>query len=176
MARDVKMRSSPVQFSRRRFLAAGCTTLSGTLVTDLAAPLALAAATRSDVAYPRVDVVAIDTLKDDVPVSFTYPDATSPALLVRLRQAAPGGVGPDRRVVAFSRLCTHKGCPVSYRAERKLFICPCHWSSFDPGKAGQMVIGQGSEPLPQIALELNGKVIQAVGISGLVYGRETNIL
>jgi hypothetical protein len=39
-----------------------------------------------------------------------------------------------------------------------------------------MVIGQGSEALPQIALRVHGNTVQAVGIEGLIYGRHTNIL
>ena len=27
---------------------------------------------------------------------------------------------------AFSVRCTHLGCPVSWEAEAKLFLCPCH--------------------------------------------------
>ena len=65
---------------------------------------------------------------------------------------------------------------MAYRPERKLLICPCHWSSFDPAKAGQMVIGQASQALPQIALRLQGNTVQAIGIEGLVYGRHTNVL
>ena len=165
----------PQKPSRRRFIAAGCTTLSTSLVTELVPSMAVAAAAPGKT-YPRIDIVPIDALKDEVPVAFNYPDPSSPALLLQLREPAAGGIGPDRRVVAYSRLCTHKGCPVAYRPERKLFICPCHWSSFDPAKSGQMVIGQGSESLPQIALELNAKTIQAVGVTGLIFGRETNIL
>ena len=56
-----------------------------------------------------------------------------------------------------------------------MLICPCHWSSFDPAKAGRMVIGQASEPLPQITLRVMGDKVQAVGVSGLIYGRHTNI-
>jgi arsenite oxidase small subunit len=73
-------------------------------------------------------------------------------------------------------LCTHKGCPVSFRPERKLLICPCHWSSFDPAKEGEMVIGQGSQALPRILLRLEGDMVQAVGVDGLIYGREVNVL
>jgi arsenite oxidase small subunit len=97
-------------------------------------------------------------------------------VLLRLKSPAQGGIGPGSSIVAFSSLCTHKGCPVSYRPEHKLLICPCHWSTFDPVKSGQMVIGQGSQALPQIELRLKENVIQAVGISGLIYGRQTNIL
>src|SRR5690606_33822117 len=115
-----------------------------------------------------VRVTDLDALQVDVPVSFTYPDDTSPAVLVRLAQAAAGGVGPGNSIVAYSQLCTHKGCPVSYRAERKLLICPCHWSSFDPAKAGQMVIGQASQPLPQIRLLVRDNAVFAAGVDGLI--------
>jgi arsenite oxidase small subunit len=163
--------------SRRRFLGISCTTLSGGIVAGIAPTITtVAAQALQSENYPVVDVAALDGLKEDTPLPFTYPDAKSPAVLVRLRQPAAGGIGPNNTVVAYSILCTHKGCPVAYRPERKLLICPCHWSSFDPTKGGQIVIGQGSQALPQITLRLNGKMIQAVGVTGLIYGRETNIL
>lgn len=177
MSEDRNDQSPPCSVSRRRFIGIGCTTVSGSLFAGMAPSLATAAlqSVQRDV-YPVMDITTVDAVKDDAPIYFSYPDASAPAILLRLRQPAPGGIGPDDRLVAFSRLCTHKGCPVAYRPERKLFICPCHWSSFDPSKAGQMVIGQGSQALPQINLRLNGTMIQAVGVSGLIYGRETNIL
>jgi len=160
--------------TRRQFLRIGCTTLSGSLVAGIAP--SVAAQTLQGDAYPSVDVAGLDAIKEDVPIPFNYPDARSPAVLLRLRESSAGGIGPNNAIVAYSTLCTHKGCPVAYRPERKLLICPCHWSSFDPSKAGQMVIGQGSQSLPQITLRLNGKIVQATGITGLIYGRETNIL
>ena len=165
------------QVSRRNFLRISCTTLSGSWVAGLA-PGVAAATTQAlqTESYPTVDVALLDSIKEDTPITFTYPDATSPAVLLRLREPAAGGIGPNGTIVAYSMLCTHKGCPVAYRPERRLLICPCHWSSFDPAKAGQIVIGQASESLPQIALRLNGKLVQAVGVSGLIYGRHTNIL
>ena len=71
-----------------------------------------------------------------------------------MNEAALGGVGPDSSIVAFSTLCTHKGCPVAYRPEHRLLICPCHWSSFDPAKAGGLVIGQASQALARIELRI----------------------
>ena len=157
--------------SRRDFIKIGCTTISGSLVAGLATgPSNAPAQTMPGSEYPTLDVAALESIKEDTPILFTYPDATSPAVLLRLRQPAAGGVGPNNSIVAYSRLCTHKGCPVAYRPERKLLICPCHWSSFDPGKAGQMVIGQGSQALPQIALRINGTVVQATGVTGLITG------
>jgi len=162
--------------TRREFIRIGCTTISGSLVAGVAPALSAAGLAATGDNYPTVDVAALSTIKVDTPIAFTYPDANSPAVLLRLAQPAAGGVGPNDSIVAYSSLCTHKGCPVGYRPERKLLICPCHWSSFDPGKAGQMVIGQGSQALPQITLRVNGTMVQATGINGLIYGRETNIL
>lgn len=130
----------------------------------------------ADKPLPELRIAELDALKPDVPVPFAYPDASSPAVLVRLRGPAAGGVGPGQSVVAFSVLCTHKGCPVSYKPERKLLICPCHWSTFDPTKSGQMVIGQASQPLPQIRLRIDGNAVVAVGVDGLIFGRHTNML
>jgi arsenite oxidase small subunit len=160
--------------SRRQFIRI---TLSGSLAAGIAPAWPGAAAQAiAGAAYPSVDVAPLDSIKEGVPVAFTYPDPSSPAILLRLRQPAAGGVGPNGTIVAYSTLCTHKGCPVAWRPERNLLICPCHWSSFDPSKAGQIVIGQASQSLPQIALRVAGPMVQAIGVTGLIYGRETNIL
>lgn len=171
--KDTRDDSVTPAMSRREFLALGCTAAAGAAVAGWL-PGSAEAAPAS--AMPVAEIARLDALKDGEPVPFTYPDASSPAVLLRLPAPAHGGVGPDNRVVAFSTLCTHKGCPVAYRPERQLMICPCHWSSFDPAKGGQMVIGQASQALPQIELKVEGGVVKAVGIRGLIYGRHTNIL
>jgi arsenite oxidase small subunit len=161
------------RLTRRDLVKATGVGLSGYVLHELAAA---APADTAQQQYPETRVADVDALKVDVPVPFTYPDETSPAMVVRLREGAAGGVGPGNTIVAFSQLCTHKGCPVSYRPERKLLICPCHWSSFDPAKAGQMVIGQASQALPQIRLRITDNVVFAVGVDGLIFGRHTNML
>ena len=165
----------PCRVSRRTFVIASSAGLSGTLIPGLASAVAGTSAEKP-AAPPAVRIADIASLKVDVPLPFTYPDENSQAMLLRLRQPAQGGVGPDGTIVAYSQLCTHKGCPVAYRPERKLFICPCHWSSFDPAKAGQMVIGQGSHSLPRILLRVEAGAVHAVGVDGLIYGRHTNVL
>ncbi|MGI9385499.1 MAG: arsenate reductase (azurin) small subunit [Methyloligellaceae bacterium] len=126
--------------------------------------------------YPVVDVAPLTKLEPGTTVDFSYPDTDAPALLLRLDGPADGGIGPNESVVAFSLLCTHKGCPLNFKSERNMLICPCHWSSFDPAKAGRLVIGQASDPLPQITLRVTDGIVQAIGISGLIYGRHTNII
>ena len=125
--------------------------------------------------YPVVDVAKLADLEVGAEVAFNYPDEDSPAVLIRLEGAAEDGIGPDQSIVAFSQLCTHQGCPISFKKGRGMLLCGCHWSSFDPAKGGRVIIGQASERLPQIALRVNNDTIQAVGVSGLIYGRHTNI-
>lgn len=31
----------------------------------------------------------------------------------------------------FSRKCPHLGCKLNYHSEKKIFLCPCHQSTFD---------------------------------------------
>lgn len=126
--------------------------------------------------YPVIAVAPLERITRGAIVAFAYPDSGAPALLLRLNEPALGGVGPNREIVAYSTLCTHKGCPVSYKPEHKLIICPCHWSTFDPAKSGELVIGQASQNLPQIELRIERGVVQAVGVSGLIYGRHTNVV
>mgnify|MGYP006204053795 CR=1 FL=1 len=126
--------------------------------------------------YPLVDIGPLSGLQVGGAVGFHYPDEDSPAIMLHLTETAKDGVGPTGSVVAYSTLCTHKGCPVQFHPERKMLICPCHWSTFDVAKAGGVVIGQASQSLPQIKLRIEGGRIQAYGVDGLIYGRHTNIL
>lgn len=178
-----KDQQAPASNGRRIFLRVSCGTVAGGASLALGAAGAqtpaspVTAAKPADPApLPVVDVAPLEAIKEGGLVQFGYPDARSPAVLLRLAESAVRGVGPNSAIVAYSSLCTHKGCPVTWRPERKLLICPCHWSSFDPAKSGQMVIGQGSHSLPQIQLRVQNGIVQATGIDGLVYGRHTNLL
>jgi arsenite oxidase small subunit len=162
---------------RREFIVAGAAGAAG-LVAAQALPgrVRAAAGSGEPAVYPVVEVARLADLAPGATLDFTYPDDDSPALLIRLTEPAEGGIGPEGDIVAFSILCTHKGCPVSYKAAHKMLICPCHWSTFDPAKAGALVIGQASQGLPRIQLRIAGESVQAVGVDGLIYGRHTNIL
>ncbi len=151
--------------------------LSGTGVAGIVAgpSVAVPAGAAGNQRYPVVAVAPVKEIGRGATIPFTYPDSRSPAVLLRLREPGAGGVGPNAEIVAYSTLCTHKGCTVEFKAERKLLICPCHWSTFDPAKAGTLVIGQASQHLPQIELRVENGVVQAIGIAGLIYGRHTNV-
>ncbi|MEK8088563.1 arsenate reductase (azurin) small subunit [Thermithiobacillus plumbiphilus] len=128
--------------------------------------------------YPSTPVTKAQALKAGTPVTFNYPDASSPCTLLKMGEPVIGGVGPDKDIVAYSTLCTHMGCPLAYDAKQARFKCGCHFSMFDPSKGGQMIIGQATENLPQIELEYDEKndMVRAVAVNGLIYGRQANLL
>ncbi len=162
--------------NRRDFLKLGGTGVAG-FIAGQALPLSSAqAAGAKEQVYPLVDIGPLAGLEVGAAVEFRYPDEDSPAVMVHLTEAAKDGIGPNGAIVAYSTLCTHKGCPVKFHPQHRMLICPCHWSTFDVAKAGGVVIGQASQSLPQIKLRLEGDRVQAYGVDGLIYGRHTNIL
>ena len=161
------------RLTRRRFIQTTGAAGVGAAASGVVCPGGAAAETAK---YPIKQIVALDALAAGTTVPFTYPDERSPALLLRMGEEVPGGVGPDSSIVAYSTLCTHKGCPVSYKPEHSLLICPCHWSTFDPARAGGLVIGQASQPLARVELRIESGMAVAVGVDGLIYGRHTNLV
>ena len=169
------------KISRRGFLklSGGMAAGAGIMVAGVgAAQAAQGEVGRATLPYPAKTIAKAKNLKSNVPVSFQYPDAASPCVLVKMGSPVPGGVGPYQDIVAYSVLCTHMGCQVSYDTGTRAFKCPCHFSLFDAEKTGQMITGQATENLPQIMLEYNAKddSVRAVAVNGLIYGRQSNIL
>lgn len=55
--------------------------------------------------------------------------------------------------VAYSRVCTHAGCPVAlFEATTNLLMCPCHQSTFNVLKGAIPNGGPAARPLPQLPL------------------------
>lgn len=55
--------------------------------------------------------------------------------------------------LAFSKVCTHAGCPVSlYEAETQQMLCPCHQSLFDILSGCYPIFGPAPRPLPQLPI------------------------
>jgi arsenite oxidase small subunit len=174
-----------LKLSRRIFLkssggAAAAVGTAGAALLPVAAQAAPAAAGAmgTTLNYPKRAVGKAGAMPVNQAVSFSYPDASSPCVAIRMGAPVPGGVGPNKDIVAFSSLCTHMGCPVQYDGGTKTFKCGCHFSIFDPENGGQMVCGQATEDLPRVMLDYDAKTdsVHAVGIDGLIYGRQANIL
>jgi ubiquinol-cytochrome c reductase iron-sulfur subunit len=89
--------------------------------------------------------------------------ADSQTLLVKVDPAAlslPAGREnwtPDG-LVAYSKICTHAGCPVGlYRAESHELLCPCHQSTFDVLNGAEPTFGPAARPLPQLPLAIDAQ-------------------
>lgn len=58
--------------------------------------------------------------------------------------------------VAYSRVCTHAGCPVGeFESNIGLLLCPCHQSTFDVLNGAQPTSGPAARPLPQLPLYID---------------------
>ncbi|MDQ3792874.1 MAG: Rieske (2Fe-2S) protein, partial [Actinomycetota bacterium] len=72
-----------------------------------------------------------------------------------LQLPAPGSNFAPDGFVAFSKICTHAGCPVGlYRASQHALICPCHQSTFDVLRGAVPTFGPAARPLPQLPIQL----------------------
>ncbi len=82
--------------------------------------------------------------------------ADSQTLLIRLPEDVNAPGPPDwtaEGVVAFSKICTHAGCPVGlYQAETYELFCPCHQSTFSVLDAARPTFGPATRRLPQLPI------------------------
>jgi len=68
-----------------------------------------------------------------------------------------GAVGSGNCIVAFSKICTHAGCPVSlYNTVAHQLVCPCHQSTFDVLSDCKPVFGPAPRNLPQLPITTDG--------------------
>lgn len=82
---------------------------------------------------------------------------------IRSQRQKDWGIGG---VVAYSKICTHVGCPVGlYEQQTHHLLCPCHQSTFDMTNNCEVIFGPAKRPLPQlkIAVDDEGYLIAAQG-------------
>ena len=61
-------------------------------------------------------------------------------------------------IVAYSKICTHVGCPVAlYEQQTHHLLCPCHQSTFDVTRDCAVIFGPANRPLPQLPLTVNAE-------------------
>jgi len=59
-------------------------------------------------------------------------------------------------IVAYSKICTHVGCPVAlYEHRTHHLLCPCHQSTFDVADGCKVVFGPAKRPLPQLPITVD---------------------
>ncbi len=132
------------------------------------------------------DPLKASALKAQTNYVFHYPFEATPVFLLNLGQPAlpnqlatktkdayawPGGVGPQRSVVAFSAICAHQLVyptpQVSFISFRKaksakglqdnLIHCCADHSQYDPAKGAQVLGGPATQPLCAVLLEHDPK-------------------
>jgi ubiquinol-cytochrome c reductase iron-sulfur subunit len=97
--------------------------------------------------------------------------AKAPVLLIRLEpglnEPLPGRENwAYQDHVAYSKICTHVGCPVGlYQKQSHKLLCPCHQSTFLVPEACKVVFGPAARKLPQLPITVNsdGEFIATAG-------------
>ena len=61
-------------------------------------------------------------------------------------------------IVAYSKICTHVGCPVAlYEQTTHHILCPCHQSTFDASTGATVIFGPAPRPLPQLPMTVDAQ-------------------
>ncbi len=99
-----------------------------------------------------------ENLKELEGTEYLQARAKSPIVIVRMN---PNSIKiPDSRrdwqvggVLAYSKICTHVGCPISlWEQQTHHLLCPCHQSTFDLGDSGLVIFGPAARALPQLPI------------------------
>jgi cytochrome b6-f complex iron-sulfur subunit len=64
-------------------------------------------------------------------------------------------------VTAYSAICTHLGCIVTWDSGANLIVCPCHDGRFNPAN-GAVVSGPPPAPLPALTTAVEGTDIYVI--------------
>jgi ubiquinol-cytochrome c reductase iron-sulfur subunit len=136
--------------------------------------------TREDGSEIRPEDVSVGgqaTVFPGVPGGATNAHADSPVLLIHLRQGdadklrnnlkrvavnAEDGGAMWGNYVAYSKICTHAGCPASlYEQQTNRLLCPCHQSQFQITDNARPIFGPATRRLPMLPLGLENGVLVA---------------
>ncbi len=115
-----------------------------------------------------VDIDGVAVRAADLPVGsittvFPEGDPGSARAQTILIRVSPGELrlAPDRLAgapdgyVAYSKVCTHAGCPVGlYLASEQHLVCPCHQSTFDVLEGATPILGPAGRALPQLPIAI----------------------
>ncbi|MEO8075532.1 MAG: Rieske 2Fe-2S domain-containing protein [Acidobacteriota bacterium] len=99
-------------------------------------------------------IATVDELTIGGAKTFTYPEGSTPRLLVRTGANA---------FVAYDQQCTHLLCPVVPAVALGRLHCPCHNGWFDL-QTGRPVAGPPQRPLPRVLLDVRGGTVYATGV------------
>ena len=118
----------------------------------------------SDITVGTLALANPKTLDDDPPELIDNL-AKAALLVVRLPQTALQGPAAQRKqqwdwsvdgIMAFSKICTHVGCPVAlYEQQTHHMLCPCHQSTFNLADQGAVIFGPAARSLPQLPITVD---------------------
>jgi len=103
-------------------------------------------------------------LREGLHHGFLEEKGKAAVLLMRLDpkdfQDTPGGKKAQewgyQGIVAYSKICTHVGCPVGlYERTTHHLLCPCHQSTFDVTDDCRVIFGPAKRPLPQLKISVD---------------------
>jgi ubiquinol-cytochrome c reductase iron-sulfur subunit len=61
-------------------------------------------------------------------------------------------------IVAYSKICTHVGCPAAlYEQTTHKILCPCHQSTFDATRGAKVIFGPATRALPQLPIGVDSE-------------------
>jgi ubiquinol-cytochrome c reductase iron-sulfur subunit len=127
--------------------------------------------------------IAVGSVRTAFPEGADREQLPSPVVVVRIpedeldlpserRDWAPRGI------LAYSKICTHAGCAVALfrypsfvaKSPKPALVCPCHYSTFDVARAGDVVFGPAGRALPQLPLDVDpdGNLVAGGDFSGRV--------
>ena len=152
--RDFPIDSAQDEYVSRRELVKFIVLTSAAMVVGqfwivLKSAFSRPAAPSLDAPIARVDELPIGGAK-----TFTYPEGSTPRLLVRTGAAA---------FVAYDQQCTHLLCPVVPAVELGRLYCPCHNGWFDL-ETGRPLAGPPQRALPRILVEVRESSVYATGV------------
>jgi ubiquinol-cytochrome c reductase iron-sulfur subunit len=129
--------------------------------------------TREDGSPIRPEDVSVGgqmTVFPGIPGGATNQYADSPTLLIHLRaeDAAEAHAASDNdhankgsmwgNYVAYSKICTHAGCPASlYEQQTNRLLCPCHQSQFLIAENARPIFGPASRRLPMLPMTVDAE-------------------
>jgi ubiquinol-cytochrome c reductase iron-sulfur subunit len=115
-----------------------------------------------------VSVAGQMTVFPGIPDGNSNAYADSPTLLIRLRDEDAATLRgnlkhvPENQdnlygnLVAYSKICTHAGCPASlYEQQSNILLCPCHQSQFNIVDNARPVFGPATRRLPMLPITVD---------------------
>lgn len=100
--------------------------------------------------------------QDEERLSEVLRSPDSPVMLIRLRPNVPviKRAGQEDfnygTLFAYSKICSHMGCPTSlYEDQTNRILCPCHQSQFQANEYAKPIFGPATRPLAQLPITVD---------------------